>query len=174
MQGEAAGESEAVQGAPAGITGGSEVVLALIEKDAGLLAAQEIGVEGQPVEVNSHPVRNVARQGLRFQGEPFLSPYWHVVPRRNACRGEQCLETRDDLGKQPVHALVEGLHDEIIAVTVDDQARQAVGLAVNQAIGIGAGDDPLPKSRSRLDAAGQKIPVDRLGAAAQQAQCDLG
>ena len=44
VQGEAAGRGEAIERlAAAGVVGGGAVVLALVEKDAGLLAVQQVG-----------------------------------------------------------------------------------------------------------------------------------
>ena len=43
----------------------------------------------------------------------------------------------DDSGMQAIHALRQRLHDQVIAVAIDDQRREQVGLAVHQAVGRG-------------------------------------
>ncbi len=44
------------------------------------------------------------------------------------------LRSVDDLRQQPVHALRQRLDDEVVAVAIDDERRQQIGLAVNQPI----------------------------------------
>ena len=40
----------------------------------------------------------------------------------------------DDRRQQPIHALRQRLHDEVVAVAIDDQRRQQVGFAVDQPV----------------------------------------
>ena len=72
-----------------------------------------------------------------------------------------------------VHALVEGLHDEVIAVAIDDQGGQQVGLAVHHAVGIGIADHGAPVSLGGAQAAQKEIAADVFHLPRQHAQGDL-
>ena len=80
VQGEAAGGSEAIEGlAAAGIAGGGAVVLALVEEDAGLLPAQQVGAQGETVHVDGHRFGHFARQHGGFERQLFLGADRRVV-----------------------------------------------------------------------------------------------
>ena len=58
VQGEAAGGGEAIERlAAAGVAGGRAVVLALVEEDAGLLAVQQVGGQGEAVHAGPRRLR---------------------------------------------------------------------------------------------------------------------
>ena len=59
--------------------GGGVVVLALIEKDAGLLAAQQVGAQVEAVHVDGHRFRHFARQHGGFERQLFLGANGHVI-----------------------------------------------------------------------------------------------
>src|ERR1019366_7800881 len=61
VQGEAAGGGEAIERlAAAGVAGGGAVVVALIQKDAGLLTVHEVGAQGEPVHLDRDRLGNFA------------------------------------------------------------------------------------------------------------------
>ena len=72
-----------------------------------------------------------------------------------------------------VHALVERLHHEVIAVAIHNERGQQVGFGVNHAIGIGIADEGLAMRFGCAQAAKVEIAIDLLNLTGQHAQSDL-
>ena len=144
MEGKAAGRSEAVERIASCVPRRGEIVLPLIEIDAGLLPLHKIGVPAKPVHRYLDSRRNVTRYNLRLDRQLFSSANRDVVSGDDAFRREQFLQARDDFRLRSIHALVEGLHRQVIAVAVDDQGGQQIAFRVDDPVGIGVRHNPLP------------------------------
>ena len=143
LQREAAVVGEGVEHAPARVAARREVVLALVEEEAGLL-----------------PLAQVDAAAAR----PPRSPRRRPAPRRGAtetvCSRPSSARTRGSLRSTmprgfssstsaatisafgALRALRERLDREVVAVAVDHERRQAVALAVDDAVRLGARPPP--------------------------------
>ena len=81
---------------------------------------------------------NFARQDRGFERQLLFGANRDVVARDDAARLEDFVQAGRDLVLGGIHALVERLHHEVVAVAIDHQGGQQVGLAVDHAIGVGA------------------------------------
>ncbi len=138
VQGEAAGGGEAIERlAAAGVMRGGAIVFALVEEDAGLLAVQQVGMHGEAVDRGPRRCREFRRRGWRFRAAVALWRGPATSLRATMPRGWKIsVQAGGDLALGGVHALVERLHDEVIAVAVDHQGGKQVGLAVDYAVGV--------------------------------------
>ena len=144
VQGKAAGRGEAVERlAAAGIAGGGAVVLALVEEDAGLLAVQQVGRQAQAIHFDGNAIGNLAGERRRSRAAVLLGAHRNVVARDDALGLEDLFEAGGDFGLGGVHPLVQGLHDEVVAVAIDHQGGEQVGFAVDHAVGVGIADHGL-------------------------------
>ena len=73
----------------------------------------------------------------------------------------------------PVHALIQSLDRERIAITVDHQAGQPITFAMHHAVSGGILDHPFPVSFSTGNAPQQKSAINGLRAVAEHSQSDL-
>ena len=83
-----------------------QVVFALIQIHAGLLAVQQIGFELQPVHPDVHSLRNFAGERDHFQRQALQLADAGVVARQNAGGLQQLLQAIDDDVARAIHALV--------------------------------------------------------------------
>ncbi|MFM2054403.1 MAG: hypothetical protein RL456_2440 [Pseudomonadota bacterium] len=138
-------------------------VLALVEVVAGLVAF--LDVDGQP------DVVLVQRDGGRaFAAQPALDG---LQALHLAHAGVAALEQARAAGGRPqrvgdrglpaLGAGAEELGAEDVVVAVDDQAGQAVGLAVDQPHAVAPDAQPRAHRHRRLDAAAEEVRVDALG-----------
>ncbi len=136
MQREPSGRSEAIQRPAASVAGRRDVILPLVKKNPGLLSVQQVGVQLQPVHLDCHYLGNFARHHARLQRQRFPLANRYVVTLRNTLRREQFLQTTYDVGLGTIHALIQRLEGEIVAIPVDHQARQLVAFAMHQAVSL--------------------------------------
>ena len=168
VQGEAAGGGEAIERlAAAGVAGGGAVVLALVQEDAGLLAAQQVGPQGEAVHVHGDGLGDLAQDHARFERQLFLGANRGVVAGHDALGMENLFQAGDDLAARGVHALVERLHDQVIAVAVHDQGGEEVGLGVDYAVGVAVRRERTPVLFGGAQPAQEEIAVDFLAPAAR-------
>ena len=109
-----------------------------------------------------------------MQQQRFPFPNRRVVALRYAFRREQLLQTAHNLGLGAIHALIQSLKSQIIAVPVDHQPRQLVSFAVNQTVCLRILHYTLPMRFGRGDAAQIERPIDRLHALREQPERYLG
>jgi hypothetical protein len=173
MQCKGSRRREAIQGLAASVARRGDVVLPLIQIDAGLLPVRQVGVQFQTVHAHRHPLRNFAGDHGGAERQVLFGPHRAVVARHDARRRQHLLKAGDDLRRRAVHALIERLKHKVFAVTVHDQARKPVGLAVYQAVGGAIVHQSPPEIGRGLEAPGEEAPVNVLHAAAEHSQADL-
>ena len=150
VRGEMKGESpliaENVERFPFGVAGRSGVVLALIEKGAGLLAFQGVELEADAVHgercraLLSVEQRGRARgQALQFANAGVSSLHHGGGMQVFAQRGHNGLP--HGIG---IHTLGENLQRENVVVAIHDESRKKIGFAENEAVGVGVADQRLP------------------------------
>ena len=84
------------------------------------------------------------------------------------------LQTTHNVGLGAIHALIQRLEGEIVAVAVDHQAWQLVAFAMHQAVSLRIRHHALPMSLGRGDAAQVKRAVNRLHPLREHPQRYLG
>ncbi len=70
--------------------------------------------------------------------------------------------------------MIESLEDEVVAIAVDDEGRQAVGFGVDQAVGVGVADRAGAEVDGGFEAAGVELGIRFGGIGREHAQGDLG
>ena len=104
------------------------------------------------------------------QRQPFERARRAVVAQHDRLGRQQRGERIEDERLEPSHAGGIRLHDEHRPEAVDDQARQPVGLGMDEAI-IGRLEEPLAQPERALEPAREKAPADRpAGVAIQEAR----
>ena len=107
-------------------------VLALIEEQAGLLAAAQVDLVADAPFADRHALGHRAGDHGHLRLEPFERADLGVVAHQDAGRTQPLAEHGDDLGQQALGRLRQRLHHEVVAVAVDDQRRQQVAFAVHE------------------------------------------
>src|SRR5690606_7773897 len=140
VDGEAAGVAEAVQRLPPlRVATQGEAVLALVEEEAGLLPAPDVDEEaGAAILADPHQLRRrlaPVHPALRRALLALDVVATDLLPAEDAAHaghlGAQRRQDRRQVLPEP--GAVELRHEEV-AVAIDDQARQAVALAVDHAV----------------------------------------
>src|ERR1035438_10108854 len=86
---------------------------------------------------------------------------------------EDLCQAGSDRALGGIHALVERLHDEVIAVAVHHESRQQVAFAVHHAVGIAVPHDTATMLLGRAQAAQKEIAADVFHLPRQHAQTNL-
>src|SRR3972149_5136359 len=86
---------------------------------------------------------------------------------------EQGEEEGDQRPAQPLYPRRQELDHQDLPVTIDDQAREEIGLAEDYPIGLGVGHASFPEVDGGLDPAAQEQFVDRFILPGQEADRDL-
>ena len=170
---ESAGVAEDVEAPPLRVRRRGRAILALIEEEAGLLSAAKIDLDlDRPVTYDDRladlPVRDphVARQPLEVADT-------RIVSEEDSARPEKLRQERDDRVEPAIAPLRKRLHDENVAIAIDDERRKAVRLGVDHSIGIRI-DAELVSIRDRaLEPAAEKRFVDALVAIGEPTKRDL-
>src|SRR5437868_2428987 len=145
VQGKAALVTEHIQGFPRGVLRGGGIVFALIKKGAGFLSLQSCIVKADAVHgihgaglFPDEKARGTRRKLLKSQ-HPLVHPFQY--------RGwfEQFGQGGSDRHSYTVgvHGLGEHLEGKNVVVTINNQTRQEIALAKDDAIGIGILDEFL-------------------------------
>ncbi len=158
---EAAVVAETVEHPAVRVTRGRLAVLALIEEQAGLLPAPRIDGVGDAGFVDADRLRHDAVQHLDLLLEAFERADFRIVAREDAFRAGHLGEQPDQRRRQAIHPLRQGLHHEIVAVAIDDQRRQQVGLAVHEAEGGGVDLQRVAEANRGVEPRAPERLVDR-------------
>ena len=138
VQGEATGVGENVEDTT-GVTsigGGGEVILALVEEAAGLLARPQMRVVAHLSLAHYYRFGDFAGEDLDSRSEAFATPGGRVAAQQDTGGGEEVVEGRDDRSEATLDRCRPHLEDEVVSVTVRHQTGDAIGLGVEETIGI--------------------------------------
>ena len=128
-------------------------VLALIEEQSRLLAVPRIDVVGDARLAHRDGLRHRAVQHFDLLLQSFEQTDLGIVPRQNAFGAGELHQQRHQGRQQAIHALRQRLHHKVVGIAIDDQRRQEIGFAVDQAIRRGVDVEGVAESRSRARAA---------------------
>ena len=134
MQGESPKKTETIQNLPApDQISHLLVILLLIEVEPRFMAARNIHVKLQSVQVNLHQsLQRSAQKPVAFR-QPFKFAERRLAPFHNGARGENALERFDDHCFALIHAEGGDLHDENVSVFIHDQSAQKIALSIDDA-----------------------------------------
>ena len=119
------------------------MILALVEKRTRLLPLWQIVGKGHAIFFYTNVGRNLSINDADALVESFEQAYLRVVPLKDALRRKQLDQDFDQHLLVAFGALAQSLHDEIIAVAVDNQRGKQVSFAVDDAECIRVFDDLL-------------------------------
>ena len=175
VEAEAAEEAEAVEDlAASGEAGDGFVIGLLVEVHAGFVAADEVGLELEAVEVHGDGAVEGAEEEAAGFGEAFEFAGAHVAAFEDDAGGENLLERGNDEGFALVHAEGGDLDDEDVFVLVDDEAAEGVALGVDDAEGGGGGHVLAAHGEGGADAALEEGFVEVDAVDGEEADVDLG
>ena len=171
---EAPGVAVAVQylreAEPAHRVGEVAAVVALVEVEAGLVAAGDVDDEAPVVLVDGRFRRRAGGVDGRAAAQPAAGRLEALaLPRRGVAalvESRRAARLQQGIGDRPLPALGAGrqeLRREHVGVAVDDEPGQAVGLAVDEANAVAGDRQPAADVDRRRDAAGEEGGVDALG-----------
>ena len=127
--------AEGIERAAPGVASRGHAVLALVEKQPGLLAVVRIDdIPGSPFANLDAFGHRAVQHGHRLL-ETLEKPNPWIVPGQNARRLQSLDEQARQVRQQAIDALHERLQHEIVAIAIDDEPRQAIGFAVDQPVG---------------------------------------
>jgi uncharacterized protein (DUF2164 family) len=132
LQRKAAGVAEAVEALARRVGGRGQMVLALVEKGAGLLAVDRVRQEGHRTFVVLHePGRGTAHDALAHR-QAFQVPGPPIVALDDGYGRELLLKDVEERLPHDVHRGRERLDGKDLPVAVDDQPGEQVGFAVDE------------------------------------------
>ena len=152
------------------------MVLRLIEEGAGLLALEQVGLQEHVTLAVLDGLVDGAAEHALHQRQALVGADLDVVALDDGARTQQLLQQVGEGLAAQLGGLGERLDREAVGVAIDHQARQAVGLAVDEAGGVlalGVGAELLAQLDRALEAPHEERLVDRLLLAGEQAQRDL-
>ena len=157
---ETSGRGEAIERFARCIARGREVIFALVQVDSGLLPAEKIGFQLEPVHLYGHGCIELAGEECDFARKLFERADRRIVAGHDGARRKLRFESRGDLWCSAIHTLIEHLDDEAIAIAIDNQTGEEITFRVGQTISGGIGDDLFAEPLGLGDAGGD---VERLG-----------
>ncbi len=125
---------ETIQCPAATVASRSDVILPLIQEDAGLLPAQQVGVQLQTVHLHSHRLWNFASHHTGLQSQRLQLANRDVVALHDPLGREKLFQTTHYFVLGAIHALGQSLDSEIVAVAVDHQPGKPIPFAMNQPV----------------------------------------
>ena len=119
--------------------------------------------------------RDVTVQELRGAGEPFLRAHGGVVACEDPLGVHRVAQGGDDRCAERLEPGAQELDDEPSVVSVDDERRKPIGLAVHDAVGVGVCVERSAACECARDAVAPPRGVERgEGVAIEQSKRDLG
>jgi hypothetical protein len=112
-----------------------EVVLPLVEEEAGLLSLPEVRLEDDVAFADGDDVGHLALQQGHALVEPLEEADTRIVALEDALRIEPLREDPHDLVLETLGGLREGLDDEVVAVAIHHERGQAVPLGMDESAG---------------------------------------
>ena len=104
--------------------------------------------------------------------EPFEQAHARIVAREDALR---CASSTSSsvIRQQPIGALRQRLHDEVVAVAIDDERRKQIAFAVHEPIRGGVDVEPLAERDRLLEPRSPEAAIDGHVVLRQDPQRDL-
>jgi hypothetical protein len=175
VQAEAAEEAEAIEDVATFRKGGHGLVVGLlVEIHAGLMAADEVGLKFQVVEVyGDFAVGFTGEQAVGF-GEAFKFARGDIAAFHDGAGRKDFFQGGDDVGLAQIHAERGDLDDEDVLVFIDDEAAEEIALGIDDAEGGGAGQVAFADGEGGTDAFLKKFFVGADAVEREEADADLG
>ena len=129
---------------------------------SGLLAVCDGDEHARVVLADDKLLRDRTVHAGLDERQPLLFTHGQIVAFINAARREKLRQNGDQLRLPPLQPQTGDLERQAVRKFIDRQPRQSVGLAEDDAAGIGKAQC-LPHAPRRLDPAGKKCTVDGLG-----------
>ena len=117
------------------------MVLALVEKRAGLLSVPQVHPQAHPTLADIDELRDLAMRDDDFLLQAFKAAHLRIVANKNAARLTFGDEQIDEERPPAIRALRQRLQNEVctgvVRVAIDDDSRQPVGFGAHAAAGCG-------------------------------------
>jgi hypothetical protein len=150
---------KAIEDLAARVGSGSLVVLALVEESASFLAVMQIVDVLDAALARANFFRDFAVENRDALFEAFEKADFRIVALDDSERRKKLDEELDQHRFDSLHGLAEILHDEIVAVAIDDKRRDGVCFAVDEAVGFGICDGAFAEFGGSEKALAKKRPV---------------
>ncbi|MNQ67695.1 hypothetical protein D3C85_822290 [compost metagenome] len=155
-----------------GIRCQARAVHAVVVEPAGFLSLDDRRFELHAVLFQGHPLRHQAEHGVDVALEAFGVACRGVILEQDAARLEHLGQRGDHVFFMGFHGRRSDLYHQDVAETIDYQARQQVGIAVDQAVERLV-EQAVTQRQGHVDAVYQQRLVERqLDVARQQARAD--
>jgi hypothetical protein len=148
-------------------------VLPLIQEQSRLLPPTQVDVIVDAPFANRDQSGHLPIEHLHPLIQPFEQPRPWIVARQDATRLQQRPQRVDDGRLERVHSLGQRLNDEVVAIPVDDEGRQQIGLTVHHPIRGGIDGERLPELIREVDAAAHRPGIGNTPAVAEHPEHDL-
>src|SRR5437879_2636960 len=155
-----------------GVRGDEAAVLTLVEECPRLLTRMRRGEVAHTVLLDLHRFGHAAECRHHLERQPLVPPDRDVVAEQNAGGGERGSDPRDDVVPSLLDPRRQQLRDDVRAVPIHHQGRQAVCFGVHHT--VRRGREPGAPAGGGGDALAPPRRVDRLAAAREQPQANLG
>src|SRR6476661_5909622 len=134
MKGETARSGETIECPTSAPTAHGNVVFSLVEKDSCLLATQQIHLECKAVHLDVDVLWNRTGQNLHFRIQIFFCTRCDVIASDDTLGLDQVLQHVNDLWSKPIHALVQQLQGDIIAVSIHDEPGKQIPFGMHHPV----------------------------------------
>ena len=155
------------------VAGRGHVVLALVEEEPRLLTVADIDLVLDAVELHGHVVGHLAVDHTDTRLESLELPHARIVAFDDTGGAGALDEQPGQQWQQRVGALRQRLHDQHVAVAIDHDRRQQVGLAVHETPGRAVDGERLAEPQRGIEAGAPKRLVHGTVVVGQHAQGDL-
>src|SRR5580698_10286088 len=113
------------------------MIFALIEEAARFLTVMQIVAEERAVFVRADFFGDFAMENRDTLIEAFEQTHLGIIAFNDSARGKKLDQQIDEQRLEAVGGLAEILHGQVVAVVIDYQRRNLIGLAVDQAKDFG-------------------------------------
>ena len=117
--------------------------------------------------------RTIAVERTGYHLQSLQLPYAHIIALHNRARGKFLPEQFGQDLLDRFGSLRQRLQHEHVVINIDNQRRQQIAFRINQAVGIGIGDNSLASGRRFTDSPAPPFAIDGLVQLSQQPQSDL-
>ena len=123
----------------------------MVKEETSLLTVSQVDLEFDTELSDQHQVRHVARQHFDGLRQAVEYPCARVIARENAFRIQPVSQRTNDNRQQPIRSLRQRLHNQIVAIPIDDEGGKQVGLAVHEPVRVAVDVQRFPKGNRRVD-----------------------